>query len=137
MLGPSLVDKVLGNFDQVVIVGVLDDCASVWKNINSRTKFWNDGSKKPLYIRLYYFEGHKQFIFYNIKKHILLWNGINLLLIFTLISFKSPPQSTSKYQNKKSIKVVINVETIKMLKLINPLKDHKIEIISWRCALKS
>ncbi len=83
MLGPSLVDKVLGNFDQVVIVGVLDDCGSVWKNINSRTKFWNDGSKKPLYIRFYYFEGQKQFIFYNIKKHILIWNGINLLLIFT------------------------------------------------------
>jgi len=29
MLGLSLVDKVLGNFDQVVIVGVLDDCGSV------------------------------------------------------------------------------------------------------------
>jgi hypothetical protein len=50
---------------------------------------------------------------------------------------KSPPQSRSKYQNKKSIKVVINVETIKMLKLINHLKDHKIDIIAWRCALKS
>jgi hypothetical protein len=104
-------------------------------NINSRIKFWNDGSKKHFYIRFYYFEGHKQFIFYNIKKHILIWNGINLLLIFTLISSKSPPQSTSKYQNKKSVKVVRNVETIKMLKLINRLKDCKIETIAWKCAL--
>jgi hypothetical protein len=29
MFGLSLVDKVLGNFDQVVIVGILDDCGSV------------------------------------------------------------------------------------------------------------
>jgi len=130
MLGPSLVDKVLGNFDLVVIVGVLDDCGSVWKNINSRTKIWNDGSKKPLYIRFYYFEGHKQFFIHQKAYTNLKW--YQLIIDFTLISSKFPPRSTSKYQNKKWI-VVINVETIKMLKLINLLKDHKIEIIAWRC----